>query len=501
MLSQTISIGAGPRSPWLLAFACYLIVIIKADGQVVSLQSPRTVDEEIFRSRWVGEQMDRFLPPNTTYLPPSMRSIDQPSMLPSLKEVSSELGDGFWAGPFEIRPSVEFGWEYSSQAAGGGKTSAGNDNSFFVAPSLALIYEREVGAWSVSARYGGGYVYYFNPDYTAAGTGAERNPFQQTASLEVGVQGSQYKIEGEVGASYGSGFDVEAGQSNTQFNLNGSIHGDYQPSEWLTVGGDLSTRQSLASETSDSSNSGLSYYSATAYGNYLWTGRTSLQVDLGVGRSGQSIGGDGNDGAARQYTQALFRVNYIPTGKLNLSAALGFRYVDASDISDPTDIGFLPAYSASINYRPTEKITLDISSSLEGADIRPRVRMSVLWEFREKTALSLALYQNQDFSSVLDSQVRVTRGVVGSVTQQFFGCVDTNLSAGYEQWFYVNASNDDTLSDDDDGTHYSRYVSFAVTWRVQDWVRCRALMWAGTDGGNSTQTPSVRVSLGLNFVF
>jgi hypothetical protein len=486
--------------PAFLTLAFCFFMALATNGEVISLQTPRSVDEEIFRSRWVGEQMDRFLPPNTSYLPPSMSAADQSILLPTFREMSSHMGDGILLGPLEIRPVVEFGWEYSSQTSTGDPTSSKNSNSFFVAPSLALVYEREVGAWSLSARYGGGYTYYTNPEYMSAGTGSQRNPFQQTGSIELGVQGSQYRLNAQVGAAYGSGFDVEAGEANTQFNLNGSIHGDYQYSEWLIVGGDMSTKQTLSSDTEDSPDGELSSYRGTLYGNYLWTGRTSLQVDLSAGREGQALGGDTS--AARQYTQALFRVNYIPTGKLTLSGAAGFRYVDASGIVDATDVGFLPAYSLSINYRPTEKITLALSSSLEGADIRPKFRLSLLWEAREKTAFSLALYQSQEFSSILDSQVRETRGVVGAVTQEFFGCVDTNLSAGYEQWSYINASGDSELGDNNGGTHDSQFVSLAVTWKIQEWARCRALVWAGTDGGNvSSNSPSIRVSLGLNITF
>ena len=465
----------------------------------MEVMMPRSVDQEIFRSRWIGEQMDRDVSFETPVWPEYGEDYPQAKYVPLLDKDQGPLGGGLHFGSLEIRPSIEFGWEYSSQTDTGGSTSSGSDSSFYMAPAVALSYDRVVGPWTLSIGYAAGYIYYLNDKYRSSGTGNSRNPFQQTFSLGLGVEGSRYHIRADAGGSYGTGFDVEAGENNTQFNLTGSLAGDYMVSEWITVGSRLETRQSLASDASDSPNSELSFYGASIYANYVWTGKTTLQFDLSAGRNGQSIGSSSST-ASRQYVQSMFRVNYVPTGKITLSGAVGMRYVDATDIEDPEEVGLLPAYSLSVNYKPTEKITVALSSSLEGSDLRPKLRMAISWQPRVETGFAFAIYQDQNFSSVLNSQVRVTRGVVGTISQRFFGCVYCDLSAGYEQWYYVDASGA-SENNEDIGDQYSRFVSLSVTWQIREWMALRGQLWAGSDQGGTGESPGLRASVGMNFGF
>lgn len=481
------------------------MVLLMSSVQAISARDmdvtmPRSVDQEIFRSRWIGEQMDRDVsferplwPEYPTEVPPQAKYV------PMLDKQESQLGGGLRFGSLEIRPSIEFGWEYSSRSDTGTSTSSSSDNSFYIAPTIALNYDREFGPWTLSLAYAAGYIYYVNENYRSGGTGNSRNPFQQTISLGLGVEGSRYHLRADAGASYGSGFDVEAGENNTQFNLTASLAGDYTVSEWIVVGSQLRTRQNIASDAAQSPNSELSFYGASLYANYLWTGKTTLQFNVSAGRDGQSISSGGTE-ASRQYLQSMFRVDYIPTGKISMHGAIGVRYVDSSGITDAEDVGLQPAYSLGISYKPTEKISLDLKSSLEGSDLRPKLRASVTWQPRVETGFALAIYQDQNFSSVLDAQVRVTRGVVGTVSQRFFGCVYCDLSAGYEQWYYIDASGSEE-NDEDFGDQYSRFVSLSVTWQIREWVACRALIWAGSDQGDSGDSPGVRASVGLNFGF
>lgn len=477
----------------------FMSSVYQSSARDMAVMMPRSVDQEIFRSRWIGEQMDREVTFDTPVWTEYEEAVPQAKYVPLLDKEETPLGGGLHFGSLEIRPSIEFGWEYSSRSDTGTTTDSASDNSFYMAPAIALNFDREVGPWTVAFGYAAGYIYYFNDNYRSGGTGNSRNPFQQTLSLSIGVEGSRYHLRADAGASYGTGFDVEAGENNTQFNLTGSLSGDYIVSEWITVGSNLQTRQNIASDASDSPNSELSFYGASIYANYLWTGKTTLQYELSAGRNGQSIASGGGQ-VSRQYLQSMFRVTYVPTGKITLTGAVGLRYVDATDIEEPEDVGFQPAYAASINYRPTEKITIALSSSLEGADLRPKLRAAISWQPRVETGFALAVYQDQNFSSVLDSQVRVTRGVVGTVSQRFFGCVYCDLSAGYEQWYYVDASGS-SENDEDIGDQYSRFVSLSVTWQIKEWMACRALLWAGSDQGGSNNSPGLRASVGMNFGF
>ncbi|MDD5200113.1 MAG: hypothetical protein PHC88_09955 [Terrimicrobiaceae bacterium] len=455
------------------------------------------MDEAVFRSRWVGEQMD-IQQTAVAPLEPSIMPSEESPFLPTLEEINRSLGAGLRVGPLEIRPSVEVGWEYSTGNNNNGNTGSAN-NSAFLAPSIALIYEREIGPWSVSAKYGGGYVYYVNPDYTAAGVGDQRNPFQQTGSLQIGVQGSRYQLNASVSAFYGTGFDAEAGQNNNQLGLNAAVSGSYQVSEWITTGGSVDTSQNFISSSQNVQNSRLSAFGANGYVNYAWTGKTSFQVDFGAGQDGQTIG-SGSD-QARRYAQVLGSVIYRPTEKLNISAGIGARYVDATNSDSAQQTGLLPAYSVRINYTPTEKISATLSSGLQGTDVRPSVRLDLTWQPREKTGLSLGIYQEQSFSTIETSQVRVARGIVASLTQRFFRNVDLSLSAGYERWYYVNGSGNDNTNTDQNVSQDSPYVSCLMNWQIQEWIAFRALFWAGTGEQNNSSSPSVRASVGLNFTF
>ena len=160
-------------------------------------QTVLTIREAEFRTRWSGPQEDRVATPQ--YFEPdggldddsAKAKKDDTEEAPfgleeSLENMAENIQRRLRFGPLDFRLGLSNGWEYSSQDSLGGGTDFNNSNSFFSAPTVGILYEREVGVWNVSARYGAGYRYYYNPDYTAAGSGNQRNPLSMTGGIDLG---------------------------------------------------------------------------------------------------------------------------------------------------------------------------------------------------------------------------------------------------------------------------------------------------------------------------
>jgi hypothetical protein len=69
-------------------------------------------------------------------------------------------------------------------------------------------------------------------------------------------------------------------------------------------------------------------------------------------------------------------------------------YVLDQNIPDPEYVGVRPVYTAGINYTPTEKTYFKAKFGMQGADVKPNFSLVAGWDAREKTRLSLSLYQN-----------------------------------------------------------------------------------------------------------
>ena len=67
------------------------------------------------------------------------------------------------------------------------------------------------------------------------------------------------------------------------------------------------------------------------------------------------------------------------------------------------------------------------------------------WQFRLNTSASLSIYQNSNFSTYEIGQNLVTRGVLATAQQRFFGRVDVTLSGGIEQSSCYDSSTFDNV--------------------------------------------------------
>ncbi len=139
-------------------------------GEAVAQQSITapvgTVTDAVFRANWVGPQADR---PEMLGLVPTGEDIKP------VEDMATKVREGLWLGSLRIRPGFGAGWAYSNRNSQGQTANANSDQSFFLSPSLGLEYGRSTGPWSISARAGGGYVYYLNPDYSPKAEGPQRS--------------------------------------------------------------------------------------------------------------------------------------------------------------------------------------------------------------------------------------------------------------------------------------------------------------------------------------
>lgn len=469
-----------------------------------------TVDQSIFRSRWTGPQFDQPTPtpaptpeagPEAT---PAAEGIMTPAPTPAAPPMpqawDSSLGDGFYLGAINIIPTLAVGWEYTDENNTGTSSNPGSNNSFFITPGLVLIYEREVGAWTVSAKYGAAYQYYFDDNYKANGGQGNSNTIQQTLSLSATVQGSRYRITGVVAGYTGSGFDTESGQNNDQTGLSADLTAFYQLSEWLSLLSSVHYDQQSNSNANTAPDSDIYNLYANVLLNQSWTSKTAFLYQVGAGRESQSVETDPN--ASQRYVQALVGLTHTPNDKVSFTLSGGGRYIDQPEGNVQRDEGLQPAYIASITYRPTDKTSLHLGSSLERTDVEPNYNFDATWTPRETTSLQLSIYQTQGYSSTFGSQIRIQRGVSLSLSQTLFTNVSSTLSGGYEQQDYDKTS--DEFSGSSQPADYV-FGSLQLIWQIRHWLAFQTGLWLRdqTDGGNTTADESVRthVTISLQATF
>jgi hypothetical protein len=461
------------------------------------------VEQAVFRYRWVGEPADRGTLPSSIYQADDTRGLAgflQALRTAAAAQEEGSAGMGLRLGPVVVHPAVTLGWEYSDENT---KTQAGeksSNNSFFIAPALSVGYFREVGPWTVDARYSGSYVFYTDPNYNSSGGGGGDNPFQNTASLLVGVEGSRYLIKANAGLSYGSGFNIESGENDTQLNWNAALTGEYQLTEDAKLGGSLNASQDIISQTETSPTGTLGAFEGKAFVDYAWTGKTRFRLELGAGQDSQGLNSDSTQ--SRQFGQVLGLVIYEPTPKLNISAGIGCRYVSGTGGGEAEEVGFRPAYRVTASYQITEKTSASAGLDLEGTDIRPSFNFQWTWEPRVNTSFAIKVYQAQEYSTVLISQARVTRGVAASISQTFFSRAQFVLAGGFEQWDYVNTTDDaEGVTNDQNQARNYTFVSLGLSYRIQDWVFLNGLLWVGSDRDGVSSSPQVRANIGVTFTY
>lgn len=493
----------------LVVFAIFL-----SSSPASAQQSVLTLREAEFRNRWSGPQEDRVDTPQ--YFEPGGGLDDEsakpkkdeaaeaePGFEESLDKMAENIQRGLRFGPLDFNLGLANGWEYSSQNSFGGDTGFNNSNSFYSAPTVGILYEREVGVWNVSARYGSGYRYYYNPDYTAAGTGNQRNPLSMTGGVDIGYNTSRLSVNLNASASSGTGYDPVAGANNWQTTSSGGLSIRYIISEEFSTGGAISGTYSntadaqvapgeTAQPNSNSLNAGASFFT-----DYMVTPKTNLRFVLSAGEDLQDFQGGISEG--RRYFDAMLMLTYQIAPKLSVDAGGGAGYVLDQNIPDPEYTGLRPVYNLGINYTPTEKTYFKAKFGMQGADVKPNFSLVAGWDAREKTRLSLSVYQNQGFSSLSPDQYNITRGILGTVAQRLIKGINLSFSAGYEQSEYVSLTSEN-LNNPVEGPASYWLANASLYWRLREWLGWQNVFQLSTGQGNSDQLQTTfNTSLNLTF--
>ena len=486
-----------------------LLLLCNAEAQTLL-----TVKEAEFRSRWAGPQEDREITPQ--YFQPDGGLYEDETgemtgedpnytsgFVADVDRMAENLQRGLRFGPLDFKLGLSTGWEYSSQNSQGTSSGFGEKNSFFAAPTIGIVYEREVGVWRVAARFGSGYRYYFNQDYTAAGTGVQRNPLSLTGGIEVGYNTSRLSVNLSTSASSGSGYDIASGNNNWQTSASTALSIRYILTEQASIGTATSLSysnnayaQAAVGEAAQDDSNNLTA-SASVFADYLLTPKTNIRFVLSAGQELQKFEGGSNEG--RRYIDALLQLTYQLAPKFSVDAGAGVGYVSDQDIPDPEYVGWRPVYTAGLNYTPTEKTYFKATFGMQGADIRPNFSLMAGWNAREKTRLSLSVYQNQGFSSLAPNQYNVTRGILGTVSQSLFTGIDLSLSGGYEQSDYVSLTSQQQGGSTSGPNDYF-LTRATLYWRIREWLAWQNSFMLSTGQRNSDELQTrFSTSLNLNF--
>jgi hypothetical protein len=484
---------------------------------MLTAQTVLTVREAEFRNRWAGKQEDRLLTPQYfapggglgEETPGELVGEEEPGAMENWSDsvdlMAENIKRGLRFGPLDFQLGLSTGWEYSSQNSFGAITGANDSLSFFAAPTLGITYDREIGVWSVNARFGAGYSYYFNQDYTAAGTGAQRNPLALTTGIDIGYNTSRLSVNLSASASSGSGYDIVSGSTNWQTSAAGALSLRYIITEEFSSGAAVSVgytntsdAQAAVGEPTQDDTYSLNL-GASIFADYLITPKTNARLVASVGQDSQAFAGMGA-AEGRRYFDLMGILTYQIAPKFSVDGGAGIGYTTDENIPDGKYTGFRPIYTGSINYTPTEKTYFKAKISMQGADIQPNFSLVAGWNAREKTRLSLSIYQNQGFSSLSPDEYNITRGILGTVSQSLFRGIDLSVSGGYEQSLYEGLSNDPNLGNAEEGPGDYWMANASLYWRIREWLSWSNSVMLSTGQGNNQQSQT-RVTTSLNLSF
>jgi hypothetical protein len=515
-----------------LVFVVFLGISVSGHAQWVP-----TVQQNQFRSQWVGEQVDQ-LPLGGSVSPfgglqPLVGSLQTPDEVQ--REVDASLAAVKSPSPFSFKPSLGVGWEINNQGsltsnnsvqtttAGTKSTNAsssyGTANSIFLAPAGAFLFDRDQGPWNISFGYSAGYKYFLNPNFVGGGDGGggQRNPLSQTAFIKTMLAMSRYVITSMFNASEGTGYDISSGSNNRQTSVGGTTDMKYTLGQYSALGTTAGYSLQNSSQSSATPNNNTTSLFGNFAPEYDFSDKTHVSLNFGAGRTSQSLGAGTSAGGTnapltsyqitgRNYAQSLVKVKYDFTGKLTFNASLGARYVTSSGITNSTDNGLSPAWSVGMGYSPTEKTSATLSAGIQGADVTPGLSFMLNWNPREKTQCSLGVSQTQNFANSVSSQYLVSRNIIGTITQILKKDVlNLNLSAGYTTQTYVN------LSANSPGQNTSQLPSnfyiaqAALIWRIRDSINLSNSLYYNTgqsqSGAGNSGGPAAQAwySISLNF--
>jgi len=448
------------------------------------------------------------------------------------RETEAALANPVKNSPFSFKPALGVGWQINNQGLQTTNnvvttTSTGTTtnqvtkyqtgSSPFLAPSLAALYSRDHGPWTISAGYSAGYQYFVNQNFVGNGTGNQRNPLNQTAMFNAALAMSRYTLESEISAASGNGYDVAAGVNNTQTTVNATLGSKYQLSSYSAV--DLRAGYNIqnSSGSSNTPNNNITSFFANLIPVYELSDKTHLSTIWGIGQSGQSLqagtqtpgstnGLTSQQNQTRTFAQVLGKVKYNVTGKFTVDGSLGARYVTESGITNAIDTGLSPAWAVGLTYTPTPKVSTSFSAGVLGADVTPGINYILNWQPREKTSLSLTASQSQNFAQNVSSQYLVSQSIMGTITQKFFTDVNLNITGGYTQQTYKNLSSTANGQNTSQLPQAFTILQATLIWNIRDWVSLNnSIYYNGgqTQGGQgiygNNQQAQMWYSISLNF--
>jgi len=420
----------------------------------------------------------------------------------SFGDIVNALRLGIFVGPLQIHAGLGLGWEYSDRNYNNQATNSSDRSSYFVAPSIGLVYDREVGPWSVFLSYGGGLRYYLNPNYDAAGSGNQRNPFSQTVSLSVAHLGARHRLMILGSGSYGTGFSVNNDTNVTQTAINAGLEYEYMLTSYTNIGARAAVSSSLYDyQQNEGTNSTMNSLAAGTYFDWLYSGKTRLRFSLDAGQSSQNL--QGSQAVDMNYVQFMAATTYAASEKLKLEMGLGAGYVTNSRVNSKYT-GFRPVYQLAASYAPTEKTSIRASIGFQGTDVQPDFSLAAAWQPRVNTGLSLSVYQNQGYSLSVSEQVQVSRGFVASINQTLFSKLQLVLSAGWQQTENVSLVYTGEAAAQNNQTFGYGFGSATLTWNLRDWASWQLSTWYATGSQYQYQNqnaPETRATVSFNLTF
>ena len=493
---------------------CCLALLAYFGLYTASAQTVLTVREAEFRSRWAGPQEDRdvksqFFEPDGGLTEKDVGVDPSEQTSPSLSENMDRLADNFRNrlrfGPLEFSLGLSSGWEYSSQSSSGASSSSGGQSSLYSSPSLAIRYEREIGLWTVATRFSSGYTQYFNQDYTAAGEGGQRNPISMTSSINIGYNSTRLTLSLSASASTGSGFDIITGSNNKQTTTSTSFSARYIINDSISTGTAASLSISKTSDAQvqtgepDQPNSNTMSLGLSSFVDYLVTPKTNLRFILSSSQEIQTLQ-DVVEGGRRSL-DAMLMVTYQIAPKLSSNVGAGAGYVTDITSANSEAVGLRPTYSFSLSYTPTEKTYFTTSYSFQGTDIKPNFNLAAGWNARQKTRLSLSVYQNQGYSSLAPDQYNITRGALLTISQSLIKGINLSLSGGYE--LSENAAlSSPTNNSASEGPPDHFLTTAGLSWRLREWASWQnSIMITSGQGKSNSSDLQTRFSSSLNLNF
>jgi hypothetical protein len=138
---------------------------------------------------------------------------------------------------------------------------------------------------------------------------------------------------------------------------------------------------------------------------------------------------------------------------------------------------------------------------MQGTDIKPNFSLAAGWNARQKTRLSLSVYQNQGYSSLAPDQYNITRGALLTISQSLIKGISLSLSGGYE--LSENAAlSSPTNNSASEGPPDHFLTTAGLSWRLREWASWQnSIMITSGQGKSNSSDLQTRFSSSLNLNF